>query len=328
MAKGSYDKKIKEIYEDNLMTWVGYWRNNLHRFAEEYLGVKLHFFQKILLYLLGKSENLVMITARGMGKSFIVVLYACCYAILYPGSKIVIAAQSKAAASGIVNEKINELKNASPTLRQEIGDIKSHRDETLVNFLNGSYILTVVSGENARGKRSNVLIIDEYRMVDEKTVDEILIPTANVPRQTGFSTSSKYGESYLEPNRQVYMSSGWYKSHWSWSRFKDYFKRMLKDMPYTALSLSYQTAVLHGLLQQSTVDEIMTSSSFNPFSFDMEYRGKFVGQNGESYFNLEALNATRKVERVFIPPTDREYVENQALSNPKKLLNLPRLMVR
>jgi len=45
--------------------WVSYWRENIHRFALEYLGLKLHLFQLILLYLMDKYPFFMWIAIRG-----------------------------------------------------------------------------------------------------------------------------------------------------------------------------------------------------------------------------------------------------------------------
>ena len=42
------DKK----FEDKLIDWCTFYRRNIHRFAEHYLGIRLHFYQKIMLYLI------------------------------------------------------------------------------------------------------------------------------------------------------------------------------------------------------------------------------------------------------------------------------------
>lgn len=51
--------------ERNLMEWVGFWRRNPQTFVKEYLGIHLFLYQKILMYMMGKSSFFMYIAARG-----------------------------------------------------------------------------------------------------------------------------------------------------------------------------------------------------------------------------------------------------------------------
>lgn len=64
-------KKIKDSMsyfqkrERKLMEWVGFWRRNPQLFVEQYLGIHLFLYQKILMYMMGKSSFFMYIAARG-----------------------------------------------------------------------------------------------------------------------------------------------------------------------------------------------------------------------------------------------------------------------
>lgn len=45
--------------------WAGFWRNNPHRFVEDYLRLHLFVFQQILLYFMMKSNYFCFIACRG-----------------------------------------------------------------------------------------------------------------------------------------------------------------------------------------------------------------------------------------------------------------------
>jgi len=83
-----------EKFRRKVKLWVGYWRCNLHRFAKD-LGVKLHLFQSILLFIIELYPNFMYIASRGTGKSFLIALYAILKAILYPNIQIVISSATK-----------------------------------------------------------------------------------------------------------------------------------------------------------------------------------------------------------------------------------------
>lgn len=65
--------------------WVSYYRANIHRFARDYLGVNLKPFQDVMIYAIHDNQQSVVIASRGLGKSWILAVYMCCVAILYPG---------------------------------------------------------------------------------------------------------------------------------------------------------------------------------------------------------------------------------------------------
>lgn len=76
---------------DHVLLWNTFFRRNLHRFAIDFLGINLHIYQAIILYLMGICQFIVMIASRACAKSFIIALYACCRCITRPYSKIVLA---------------------------------------------------------------------------------------------------------------------------------------------------------------------------------------------------------------------------------------------
>lgn len=65
--KKSSDKDLTYFQkrEDNLMEWVGFWRKNPQIFVKDYLGINLFLYQKVLLYMMEKSNLFMYIAARG-----------------------------------------------------------------------------------------------------------------------------------------------------------------------------------------------------------------------------------------------------------------------
>lgn len=99
------DEKQKELYKkfpanhflsnekvmDNFLQWNTFFRRNLHRVATDYLGLKLHLYQILILYLMGISRFIAIIASRSAAKSYIIAIYACCICIVKPGSKVVLS---------------------------------------------------------------------------------------------------------------------------------------------------------------------------------------------------------------------------------------------
>lgn len=320
------NKSIFQQREDNLKKWASFWRSNPHRFVYEYLGIKLFMFQKILLYMMNYTPSFMFIAARGLGKSFLVAIYVVVRCILYPGTKIVLASGVKNQARLIISEKIVDLISKSPILEYEIKDVKTGVNNPEVIFFNGSKISAVASNNNTRGVRGNVLVADEFRMIDYKIIKDVLKPIINVDRTPTFKLNDeeKY-EDYKEKNIEIYISSAWYKSHWSWDLFKEFYNNMLRNVKDAFVAtLPYQVSILHGLLDPDRVNADMESDLFDPYVFQMEFEGLFVGETEKSFFKLDPINRNRTVTKTFIPPTNDEFVENSRLAKPKKLTNMQR----
>ena len=136
------NKKERQI--EGAKIWVSYYRQN----------IEFH-----------QNSNSVFIASRGLGKSWLTAVYVVCYAILYPGAKIVISTETKSQSQRLIREKIvNDLYYNCPNLRRELRerDIKIGSNESYVKFLNGSVITALNASQNTRGARCHVLLVDEF----------------------------------------------------------------------------------------------------------------------------------------------------------------------
>lgn len=331
MKKNSHDEELNYFQrrEANLMEWVGYWRKNPQIFVKEYLGINLFWYQKLLIYMMNKSDKFVYIAARGQGKSWLIAIYCIARCILYPGTQIVLAAGTKGQAGLIITEKIKTLYKQYPAIRFEIGDernIATNANKPEVEFANSSKITAVPSADQARGYRANILILDEFRLIKPNTYREILHPFLNVQRKPGYSKRPEYSNLPVEENKEIFISSAWYKTNWSWPIFKGHLRNMISgNGRYFAVSLPYQLSVFHKLLSDTFVKDTQADDSYDPTSFRMEYAANFVGENNKAYYKLDPLNKIRTVAKTFNPPTNREFVENKMRSKPKVLSNFRRV---
>lgn len=307
------------------MNWVGYWRKNPHKFAKDFVGMQLFLYQKLLLYMMNVSNVFMYIAARGAGKSYLIAVYCVIRAILYPGTLVVIASGTKKQASLIISEKIVNLYNSYEAVRAEIGDIrniKTGANESSVTFKNGSKITAVTSSDGSRGYRGNILILDEFRIIPRDIVQDVLLPFLNVMRQPPYLLKPEYRNHPKEQNKTIYISSAWYKSHWSWDSFKEVLNDMMDGKKAFTTATTYALSVFEGLLdpEQARNDR----DKYDRSKWDMEYEALFVGENDNSYFKLKEINDNRTIAKAFVPPTHEEVIENNAKPRPKNLSNIPR----
>lgn len=315
-------KSSKENYRDGLHIFVAYWRENIHRFAMDYLGVKLKPFQSILLYMMSKNNFVMIVASRGLGKSFLVAIYVCSISILRPGLRTIIGAGSRGQAKLLISEKIGkELMGMSPNLRKEIKEIKVSANEVSVLFWNGSSIVAVVSGDNARGHRGHVLIGEESRLIDKEVLDKILRPMLAAPRMPGYTNNPKYADYPPESNAEVYITSAWYKSHHCFDKFKSFTKAMCQGKKTFVCDLPYTVAVDNGLLTQERVEAIKAEDDMNEIAWMMEMEGIFYGENDDAFYKSQDVNPCRTLRKPFYPQTDVERIMNK---DKKKKSSLPK----
>ncbi|MEG2546353.1 MAG: hypothetical protein RSA51_07320 [Niameybacter sp.] len=237
--------------------------------------------------------------------------FACAYAVLYPGVEIVITSGSKKQSKLMVTEKIEPFSQKYPNLGREIDKINKNGDEIVVYFKNGSKITCCTPDDRSRGMRGNLLIIDEYRMVKKEMIETVLKRFLASNRSCKFMERKEY-DGYpmdeFEKNRQIYMSSAWYRSHWSWDKFENTVSTMLEvdesrgEMKqYCALSLPYTVPLHHGILPLSQLEAEFEEKDFNAIKFSMEMEGQFYGQSEDCFFSFDAIDHAMCLREVYIP---------------------------
>lgn len=136
---------------NGIALWTSYYRYFPHIFVDEYFGITLKLFQKILLYSMMHDNYFMYLAARGQGKTWLTAIFCCVRAILFPGSKIIIASGVKSQAIEVI-EKIDDMRKESPNLFREISDLSTNTNNAKVEFHNGSWLKIVASNDGARSK--------------------------------------------------------------------------------------------------------------------------------------------------------------------------------
>lgn len=84
-------KSRRERVIEGMAVWGSYYRENFDIFVEEYLQLDfLKWFQTMLLVMMNRCRVFLWIAARGMGKSFLIAIFAVARCILYPDRKSVV----------------------------------------------------------------------------------------------------------------------------------------------------------------------------------------------------------------------------------------------
>ena len=252
--------------------------------------------------------SVVIIAGRASAKSFVIAIFSCAKAILYPNTKVVVASGSKKQASLIVKEKIQkELMPKSENLRREIKKITTNANDIEVTFHNGSSIVVVVAGEGALGYRSTVLIFEEFKRIDKYIVDKVLKPF-QMARPAQFRTNEKceqYGVKYrendefLEEAVNIYISSAAPTSHWMGKLLKDTISSKYKDNTSCMLATDYSIALKHAIKTRAQLIEAKRTT--DPITWREEYENEMLREGANAYFTYGLLTKNQTNKKAFYP---------------------------
>jgi hypothetical protein len=86
---------ISEDRRSRVKDWVTFYRRNIHIFVKHYFGITLYPYQIIWIYMMSISDSFVAICSRAVGKTWLLAVFACAKAVLYPNSEIVVVSSTK-----------------------------------------------------------------------------------------------------------------------------------------------------------------------------------------------------------------------------------------
>lgn len=261
----------------------------------------------------------MFVASRGLGKSFLSAIYCVTRCILYPETKIIITAPVKSQGINILEKIEGEI--MSPMLAREIENINTGNQKPSIDFHNGSWIKVVASNDNARGHRANLLLVDEFVKVDADTIDMVFKKMLTAQREPKFLHKPEYADYPREENMQMYLSSAWMKSHWSYNTMMSYVKQMLnpkaaKDALKTFVChVPYYTGVMEKLYSHKQMKAEAQQDGFNEMKFAMEMEARWWGESEAAFFNFNKIDMNRKLTQAFYP---REVTEHTNITNPEK----------
>lgn len=292
----------------NTLLWSTFFRRNLHRLAIDYLGIKLHIYQQLILYLMGISQLIVIVASRAAAKSFIIALYACCKAIIKPNSRIVLGSATRGQSKLIISEKIkNELMNMSPALRKEIRDIKDSANESIVYFKNGSTIKVFTANQFARGLRSTDAVREEFRQIDKEVDDSVISPFQTI-RQAPYMIDPYYSsiEELKEDPIDIYISSSWFLNdstnggvHWMWNLVDQAYDDMLDGGRSAMLAFDESITLKHNIRTQRQMQQ--EKKKQDPITWKIEFLNLRVKDSESAFFTYSMLTENQRLKQVFYP---------------------------
>lgn len=280
---------------------AGYYRNNPHRYVIDVLRLSLKWFQQILLWCMMHYNFVMYLAARGQGKTYLTALFCCVRCILFPGTKIVVSSGTLKQANEVLLKIQDDFMKQSSILRSEIEKCNIGQNDASIYFKNGSWIKTRTSSENSRSARANCIVVDEFRMVDETVINTVLRKFLTSPRQPKYLQKPEYAH-MQERNKEIYMSSAYFKSSWAYRKAQSYTLNFFDDTKkYFICGLPYQVSVREGLLSRSQLEDEMSEADYNELVQQMEMECLWFGDTDGSLFKFDELTARRRLRKAFPP---------------------------
>lgn len=240
---------------------VLFYRSHPVHAAKDLLGVDLTWFQRIILRdLWFKKYNLILM-GRGIGKSWLQALFAVLYAMLYPDVAIGIIAPSFK-QTDFLFDKIFDLYESSPFFRACVSKTNRTTFKDLVKMYNRSFIegLPLGTGEKIRGRRYNIIQVDEYAFVSEEIIKTVVRPMMNVKKKG-------------TENKLIISSTAYY----SWNHF--YLQYLLYNV------MSRKNPEMYGLHEYIYEDVKMIDDP--PFELDEDVYAMMKMDTSEELYMME-----------------------------------------
>lgn len=305
MAQVKTQAEIERNKQQQIMETVawraGYYRSNPHRYVIDVLGLSLKWFQQILLWCMMHYNFVMYLAARGQGKTYLTALFCCVRCILFPGTKIVVSSGTLKQANEVLLKIQDDFMKKSSILRSEISKCNIGQNDASIYFKNGSWIKTRTSSENSRSARANCIVVDEFRMVDETVINTVLRKFLTSPRQPKYLEKPEYA--YLqERNKEIYMSSAYFKSSWAYKKAQSYTLNFFDDTKkYFICGLPYQVSIREGLLSRSQLEDEMSEADYNELVQQMEMECLWFGDTDGSLFKFDELTSRRRIRKALSP---------------------------
>jgi hypothetical protein len=281
---------------------------NLGLTTELLTGIRLYPDQIINIKGMLQSNNTLCVWGRGLGKTFSAAMFCILQCIFFPKSTILIAGPTFRTARFIFNhiEKICDSPEAT-LLFQAMG-VKSKRNDEFKWSINGGQIIAIpLNGEKIRGFRANVLVIDEFLLMNEELVEQVLIPYLVAPQDIKERQMIREKEDELirrgvlkESDRIKFdnnakligLSSASYTCEYLYKKYDEFVKQIYSDsMPegnakYFVSQLSFDSVPEDRI--DKAVIEMARSNEAHQATFAREYGGQFI-DGSDSYFSMKKM---------------------------------------
>lgn len=289
------------------ITLAKFLRSNLGVAAELVSGIKLAPFQEVTLKGFFNRNFSMCVWGRGCGKTFIAAVYCFLQCVFEPGTKILIAGPTFRTARFIFNylETLVDSKGAQ-LLAQAFG-AKSKRNDQYEWKINGGSITAIpLSGEKIRGFRANILVLDEFLLLPEEIIKNVLMPFLVAPQDMAERIKIREIENDLiskglmkeeermqfeNNSKMIALSSASYTFENLFKVYKEWTEKIYSkeegESKYFISQMSYE-ALPEEMIDSTIIEEARSDASSHS-SFQREYCAQFT-DGSDSYFSAKKMH--------------------------------------
>ena len=262
---------------------------------------QLFAYQRVLLRAMARYKEVFLTFSRGTSKSFLDDLWNILECILYPNTKLAIAATTKGQSAAILESKVSEILSLLPILRFEIKKMEKVKDQFTVYFKNGSQMGNLAAKSSSRGLRFTGLTLEEIIEGDPDIIQEVIIPTLAIQRR---AANGEFNKQETISQQKICVTTAGYKDTYAYHTLIRTLLRQLTE-PNKAIVLggSYKIPIIAGLQNMDFIRQQKLSGTFNPTSFGREYLSRWSSGSENAYFAAEVFDRYRSLQE---PVFERE----------------------
>lgn len=262
---------------------------------------QLFAYQRVLLRAMARYKDVFLTFSRGTSKSFLDDLWNFLECILYPNTKLAIAATTKGQSAAILESKVSEILTLLPILRFEIRKMEKVKDQFTIYFKNGSQMGNLAAKQSSRGLRFTGLTLEEIIEGDPDIIQEVIIPTLAIQRR---AANGEFNKQETISQQRICVTTAGYKDTYAYHTLIRTLLRQLTE-PNKAIVLggSYKIPIIAGLQNMDFIRQQKLSGTFNPTSFGREYLSRWSTGSENAYFAAEVFDRYRSLQE---PVWERE----------------------
>jgi hypothetical protein len=277
-------------------------RANIGFTTELISGVKLAPYQEIHLKAFFNRNFNMCVFGRGCGKSFIAAVFCFLQCIFEPNTKILIAGPTFRTARFIFNNLEKIVNSPGAELLAQCFGAKAKRNDQFEWHINGGSIVAIpLNGEKIRGFRANVLVLDEFLLLPEEIIKNVLMPFLVAPQNIKERMEIRELEDKLihegsmkEEDREVFentskmlaFSSASYTFENLYKTYREWSEKITNnektEATYFVSQVSYE-ALPEEMIDKTIIEEAQNGGASHS-SFLREYCARFT-DGSDSYFN-------------------------------------------
>ncbi|WP_336761580.1 DNA-packaging protein [Paenibacillus sp. USHLN196] len=255
--------------------------------------IKLYFYQRIYLRIMLRYRKVYLTATRGTSKSYLQNLAYIIKCIVYPKTRLFICAPGKEQATKIVSEKLDEIFDHYPLLKNEIKDISLQKDYIRVIFHNGSRYDVVQMTDATRGGRRFGGAIEE--IADKKFNGDVL-NSVIIPLMANNRTAMN---GTIDPHElhksEIYITTAGTQQQFAFEKLREVYNEMIDGKSAFCIGNSYELPCLYEQLDIDFVEALKDSPTYSIMDFMREYESLWTGSSSDSLVSDEKLNKCRNL---------------------------------